>query len=698
MLPSPEMASSPINPPPVTEGGRDDLPAYLSNGLVGLRVLDIPLRPGITIVSGLSGRHPVVQVEAAAPAPHPLVGDIDVGGVWLSEQPTQAVFHRQAYDFSCGELHSEFELHGGGATAQVEVLTFCSRREPTVVAQEVKLTVNEPARVTLRAGIDPHGIPGTWIRRETATPGQAEPAVDGSMLWEPLGALSQVGLAYVTELIADERLEPARQEWGEHSPLASDYQLDATPGRPIRLRQLTALVPSAMHAQPDRMAIRVAARVKELGWDTVRADNAAAWQELWKGRVNLVGADRRWQELADAAFFYLNSSVHAGSPSSTSIFGLAQWNDYHYYYGHVMWDVETFSVPPLILLQPDAARALLEFRTRNLNAARSNADVFGRNGLQFPWEASMSRGEEAARAEGKASWHEDHVSLDIALAFLTYAHMTGDHEFARVQAWPVVHGVCEWLGSRVTHTDRGVEIKTAMGIAERRQASDNEAFTNMAASVVLRGAMELATQLGHAAPQSWRDIAAGLRIPTDAAGQHLISYDGWQPNHEKGATPSPLAGLFPAWYPGGELEGPTLRRYLDLADDYIGSPMLSALYGVWAAWSGDRELSARLFEEGYARFDASRFHQTLEYRADFDPKQPKAGPFFANLGGFLEGLLYGLPGIRPTTAAPDQWPCRPVVLPAGWDAIEVERVWVRGEPASLRATQGDERASLELHG
>ena len=28
------------------------------------------------------------------------------------------------------------------------------------------------------------------------------------------------------------------------------------------------------------------------------------------------------------------------SPASTSMFGLATWHDYHYYYGHVMWDIK----------------------------------------------------------------------------------------------------------------------------------------------------------------------------------------------------------------------------------------------------------------------------------------------------------------------------------------------------------------------
>ena len=33
----------PLNPPRVVEAGRPELPAYVSNGLIGLRVLDIPL-------------------------------------------------------------------------------------------------------------------------------------------------------------------------------------------------------------------------------------------------------------------------------------------------------------------------------------------------------------------------------------------------------------------------------------------------------------------------------------------------------------------------------------------------------------------------------------------------------------------------------------------------------------------------------
>jgi hypothetical protein len=144
------------------------------------------------------------------------------------------------------------------------------------------------------------------------------------------------------------------------------------------------------------------------------------------------------------------------------------------------------------------------------------------------------------------------------------------------------------------------------------------------------------------------------------------------------------------------VEHATITYYLDRADEYLGSPMLSALYGVWAARLGDRARAARLFEEGYAAFVCDRFMNTHEYRDDKFPEQTPAGPFVANLAGFLLGCLYGLPGLRLGPGAPASWRERPVMLPEGWDAIEVERAWVRGRPARLLARHGDPCARLDI--
>jgi hypothetical protein len=378
------------------------------------------------------------------------------------------------------------------------------------------------------------------------------------------------------------------------------------------------------------------------------------------------------------------------------MFGLAQWHDYHYYYGHVMWDIEAFVIPPLLTLQPSAARSLLGYRSRSVPAARDDARLRGLQGMRFPWESSPRAGQEAAPGLGRATWHADHVSLDVAWAFAQFAHATADERFLAGEAAPVLYGVADWIVSRVTPQAKGYAWDDVMGIAERPQPSSNDAFTLMVAKVVLGEAIDCAQRLGHQVPEGWRAVAAGL-APRRGRRGAIMSHDGFHPGEEKGATPGPLAGLFPFWYElEPEVTQRTLDYYLRLAPDYIGSPMLSALYGVWAAWAGDRSLSARCFENGYASFVRGRFLQTREYLPERFPDEPEAGPFFANIGGFLMGLLYGLPGIRIGRGDPTTWPSRRVVLPAGWRSIEVERAWAWGQPVRIVARHGDERSTIDF--
>jgi trehalose/maltose hydrolase-like predicted phosphorylase len=376
------------------------------------------------------------------------------------------------------------------------------------------------------------------------------------------------------------------------------------------------------------------------------------------------------------------------------MFGLATWHDYHYYFGHVMWDIETFCVPPLIFLQPHAAKGILDYRVRNLESARNNARLMGRRGLQFPWESAPSTGEEAAPMPGSAAWREDHASLDIARAFALCADVTGDDAFLRDKAWPVLSGVAEWVKSRVTKRRGKYEIRASMGIAERKSPSDNAIFTNISARTILLDAISAAKRLNRPADPAWPEIASKLVVPK--RGKIVISHDAFRVDEEKAATPDPLMGIFPLGCGfDDETEQATLAFYLKIAKRYIGSPMLSSLYGVWAARLGNRRLSLEMLDCGYADFCTGRFMQTLEYRKDVFPEQPPAGPFFANLGGFLLGLILGFPKIQPGPDNPQDWCKGTITLPAGWRSIEIDRIWIRGQPWRLLAVQGEPRARLE---
>jgi hypothetical protein len=688
--------STPRSPAPVTAWRPEYLPAYVSNGVVGIRVGPLPFVDGIAILNGFAGADPETGVESFARAPYPFAGDVVLDGSSVAAAPQRARLVEQRYDFSCGELHTRFVVETDGPRAEVSVLTLCSRTHPTVVLQEIEVNVDRACDVRIRAGVDPSGVPGSRLRHSPPRPTDMASTSDGGLLWQSHGGLSTCGVAYATDFAGADA--ERGYEDVDVRPVLTTYAFRGRKGRRYRLRSFSSLVPETMHAQPFLQAIRLVHAAVSRGWDSMRAENRAAWEEIWRGRPLLVGAPGKWQAVVDAAFFYLHTSAHESSPCSTSMFGLAAWPNYHYYRGHVMWDIETFAVPPLILTAPKTARALLDYRCRHLHAARRNARLAGYSGAQYPWESGPLSGDEAAPGEGAASAHEHHVSLDIAFALTQYAHATRDRRFVEHRAWPVLDAVAEWIESRVTETARGYEIHRVNGIAEKPEPVDNNAFVNMAASVALREIAEVAKAFAMSCDDRWSDIAARMYLPLSARARVIRNHDAYRANEEKGETPEAPAGLFPFGYElDPSVERATYEFYLGLADKYVGSPMLSPLLGVYAARIGDRARALDLLERGYGDFILEPFTITDEYSRSVFPDMPRAGPFTANLGAFLLSLMFGFPGLRLNSEPPTSWATRPVVLPQGWDAVEIERIFAAGRPVSLSATHGADRATIEPH-
>ena len=286
----------------------------------------------------------------------------------------------------------------------------------------------------------------------------------------------------------------------------------------------------------------------------------------------------------------------------------------------------------------------------------------------------------------------------VGHAFAQYVYATGDDDFANEKAWPVVEGVADWIVSRLFETQRGYEFRQTLGFAEGRDAAvDNDAYVNMAAIVVLQEAAELADRYRHPDGARWRAVAG--RIPLKIENGIIFNHDRFSPAEGGvvGATPEALGGLFPFGYEvPPEVESKTIRFYLDRVDPYVGYPMFSAPLGVFAARIGDRELAARLFEEGYAEYSNQPWLDANEFSVKRHPDRPVVGPMFANLGGFLTSCLFGLTGLKLGIGEPDSWPQRPVAMPACGDGVEVDRLWVRGRPGRLSARHGEPKARLEL--
>ena len=104
------------------------------------------------------------------------------------------------------------------------------------------------------------------------------------------------------------------------------------------------------------------------------------------------------------------------------------------------------------------------------------------------------------------------MSLDVARAFALFAKISGDGEFLREKAWPVLSGVAEWVTSRVAKSSRGYEIRRSMGIAEREKTAENAVSPTWYSSMVLKDATDAASQLGRCADPLWMEIARAIAM------------------------------------------------------------------------------------------------------------------------------------------------------------------------------------------
>ncbi|HEU0243252.1 MAG TPA: hypothetical protein VFQ75_05060 [Candidatus Limnocylindrales bacterium] len=679
--------SNPISPPPVRTWRPEYLPAYIGNGLVGMRCGRIPFRDGTTMANGFAGLGVDDGVEGFARVPFALGADVALDGVRLSMAPEHVRFVEQRYDFAAAELTTILDYRIGGVTARIEVLQLCNHRLPTIVQQEIRVTVDAPADVVVSMGLDPTGVEGHGEYPERPSGRETDTEPDGVILWHSHGDVATCGLAYWTQLlgVADAQRSSTRRD--ERGLVATEWSFRARTGRPYRARQMTSIVPHLANPHPVDHAGRLLALAIEQGWERLLEAHRAAWTELWKGRIVIDGADRRWQAIADASLFYLLTSVHPGSIASTSLFGLAYWPNYHYYRGHVMWDIETFAVPPLLLLEPESARSILDYRSRHLGAARVNARLAGWKGAMYPWESCPLHGEEVT--PGPSAPTKGHATLDVALAFAQFAHATGDGDYLRRTAWPVLHDVAEWTESRVERTRRGFELRDITGPAEAKPTRNNNAFVNMAAKVVLQEAIGAAERLGEEPRAVWRAIADGLVLPAAARGGHIPNYDDYRVDQLKAGTPEAAAGIFPIGHRvSPEVAKATFRFAVEeQAPRYVGTAMLSAFLPYYATRAGLPDAARELLETGYGNFINEPYLETDEF-TKLAPEQPRTGPMFANIGGFLTTLLYGYPGLHLGPGEPETWAESPVVLPPDWNAIHVERIWAHGEERSLTAVNG----------
>ena len=134
--------------------------------------------------------------------------------------------------------------------------------------------------------------------------------------------------------------------------------------------------------------------------------------------------------------------------------------------------------PPLLVLNQDIARSLVNYRSDRLEIAKKKAINFGYKGAMFPWE-SDDTGEEATPAWALTGTFEHHITADIGIAFWNYYRVTKNKKWLLERGYPLLKEVADYWVSRSTkNKDGSYSIKNVVGANEFAPNVDDNAFTN----------------------------------------------------------------------------------------------------------------------------------------------------------------------------------------------------------------------------
>ena len=607
--------------------------AYLGNGTLGLATTVLGTDAAKCFLAGVYD-HTAGDVPRLAAVPSWNEVDVFNGSHWLNNTSAYSKLsdYRQVLDMYDGSLRTEYTWTADGRSVHFVVEAFVSRDNAETAAVRVAITPQFAGRIQVRLPLRNWTAPHRYaLERIEKLEGEA--AKNPWAIWYPgrlaIRNLSSeqsthgavLSLAAQSPGYGTEIGEAVAVEWPANAVsairksaegISADITVPATAGTTYTFTKFAALVTvSEKNAKTAVMAI------EQRGWQPLFSSHADAWHRLWQADI-LVDGNPAVQRTIHSMLFYLLGSCRAGLRVSTPPMGLSSAG----YYGHLFWDADTYLFPALVLLHPELARPMVEFRSRTREAARANAKRNGYAGAMYPWEAGPDGAESTPRFAGQNAKYENHVNGDVALAAWQYWQATGDREWLTKECWPILRDTADFWVSRVNYNHKfgRYEIGHVVSVNESLIGVTNDAYTNAVAKKNLELAIAAAKEVGAEPGPKWHEIASKL----------------YQPESDSVLL----------WFP---LQLPFTKQHTRRAADEMagrveqgktGAMMGTEFYPVLATELLDRELTGKIFDPLWKPYLRPPYQVVAE-----TPDNQNIN-FITGAGAFLQQMEYIYTGLR----------------------------------------------------
>lgn len=625
----------------------------VANGMIGLISSATPMKVDEVVLNGVYDNYKRGRVSNILQTFNHINMELDLGGVRVSPQTISG--YEQKLHMKKAMLQTRFEVEGKGVVTH-EMMAL--RHLPYTAMVNIEIEAFVDMEVTAMSVIEaPDHLQD--VRNYYAE-------IDRPHVKIPL--LTSVGqspsgkyrVAASNSFIFSEKhgLEPdiIHEDWDYNRHLAK-FSIQLKAGQKYQFSLVGSTVSSRHYEDPHNEAERLTIFARLEGKERLAQQHEMAWEKLWESDIEVEGQPDLTRDIR-FALYHLYSFARAGTAYSLSPMGLSGLG----YNGHVFWDTELWMYPALLILQPDIARSLLEYRFERLDAARMNAFAHGYQGAMFPWE-SADDGSEDTPVWALTGPFQHHISGDIAWAHWKYFQLTKDREWLAEKGWPIIKEVAEFWTSRVERNGPGkFDIKNVIGANEWQENIDNNAFTNAMAITSLRIAQKAAAILDKPMNPDWEIVANNIPILQfeDGTRRENATYAG---EMIKQADVNLLA--FPLDFIRNEADILKDLNYYEprMAPDgpAMGFSVLAALY----ARLGMPDKAASLLSKAYKPNEVPPFGVLAETAGGTNPY------FATGAGGMLQAIIYGFGGLELTDEGIIQLPVR---IPESWKKLTIKGI------------------------
>jgi len=383
--------------------------------------------------------------------------DINIDGEQLDLAKCDVSGFRRELNMKEGYLKRNFHAKNkNGKQVEIEAIRFCSMADDEGGA--IKYTIT-PLNFSGSLAITPY-IDGDVVNKDSNYDEKfwdeikKEVWADGGYVQlktKKTGFEVATGMKFV--IVQDDKpIQFSSQPIEKEKYIAAKIELQAEQGKAVTIIKYAANLSSQNYKAEDLVENlqQTLQRISAKGFDTMLAEQAAAWAKKWEHNDIIIEGDVSAQQAIRFNIFQLNQT-YTGEDDRLNIGPKGFTGEK--YGGSTYWDTEAYCVPfYLATADEKVTRNLLLYRYKQLGKAIDNAKLLGfKDGAALYPMVTMDGTE--CHNEWEITFEEIHRNGAIAYAIFNYVRYTADEAYLADYGLEVLIAIARFWSQRVNWSD-----------------------------------------------------------------------------------------------------------------------------------------------------------------------------------------------------------------------------------------------------